>query len=135
MSPQDQEELMHTAGAMFGAGGETVSLVLSLLQSFGLTISPQTAITVHYFFMILAQYPEIQARAKVEVDSVVGRDRLPTFEDRDQMPYLEALIKEVMRCHPVIPLGLPHATIEDDLHDGYFIPKDSIVFTNIWCIL
>jgi len=82
--------------------------------------------------MTLAQHPEIQAKARAEIDSVVGRDRLPTFEDRERLPYLAALTKEIMRCHPVVPMCLPHATLEDDLHDGYFIPKGTIVLTNIW---
>lgn len=44
-------------------------------------------------------YPEIQARAQKELDSVVGRDRLPEFSDRDSLPYLSAILKEVLRYY------------------------------------
>ena len=91
--------------------------------------------TIYFFFIVLAQHPELQARAQSEVDGVVGRERLPTFEDRERLPYLAALTKEVIRCHPVVPMGLPHATSEDDVHDGYFVPKGSIVLANIWYVV
>ena len=48
------------------------------------------------------------------------------------MPYLAALTKEILRCHPVVPMGIPHSTLEDDIHDGYFIPKGSTILANIW---
>lgn len=50
--------------------------------------------------------PEAQRRAQAEIDAVVGIDRLPSFEDREQLPYVEALVKEVFRFHPVAPLGM-----------------------------
>ena len=50
-------------------------------------------------------YPEIQRRAQVQLDAVVGPDRLPTLNDRSQLPYIDALLKEVMRFTPVTPLG------------------------------
>ncbi|KAF5358663.1 hypothetical protein D9758_007688 [Tetrapyrgos nigripes] len=114
LSPEEEDILMHAAGSMFGGGGET------------------TAITVHMFFLMMCLHPEIQKRAHEEMDRVVGRGRLPTFEDRENLPYLESLVKEVMRFHPSVPDGLPHATTEDDYHEGYFIPKGSLVISNIW---
>lgn len=50
-------------------------------------------------------YPEVQRKAQAELASVVGRDRLPDFEIRDQLPYINAIIKETMRWQPVTPLG------------------------------
>jgi len=50
-------------------------------------------------------YPEVQTRAQQELDSVVGRDRLPEFIDRPQLPYINALVKELFRWNPVAPLG------------------------------
>ena len=50
-------------------------------------------------------YPEIQRRAQAQLDAVVGPDRLPTLNDRSQLPYIDALLKEVLRFTPVTPLG------------------------------
>lgn len=50
-------------------------------------------------------YPEVQKKAQVELDSVVEAGRLPDYSDRDKLPYIDALIKEVLRWNPVLPLG------------------------------
>lgn len=50
-------------------------------------------------------YPEVQRKAQQELDAVVGNDRLPTFEDRDRLPYICALVSEVYRWMPVVPLS------------------------------
>jgi cytochrome P450 len=51
-------------------------------------------------------YPETQKKAQDEIDRVVGLNRLPNFDDRDSLIYVEALVREVMRWHPPAPLGL-----------------------------
>lgn len=58
--------------------------------------------------LLMNLHPEVQAKAHEEIDRVVGRDRLPNFEDRENLPYINAIVKEVLRWHPVSPLGLPH---------------------------
>jgi len=50
-------------------------------------------------------HPDAQRKAQMEIDNVVGVDRLPDFEDEASLPYVSALIKEVMRWHPVTPIG------------------------------
>lgn len=50
-------------------------------------------------------YPEVQRKAQQEIDVVIGNDRLPTLEDRGQLPYLCALVSEVYRWMPVVPLS------------------------------
>ena len=77
-------------------------------------------------------HPEAQRKAQDELDRAIGRDRLPTFADRPNLPYVDALVKEVLRWNPVAPLGLPHVTFSDDVFEGYHIPKDSILLANIW---
>lgn len=74
------------------------------------------------FILAMVLHPEIQARARAEVDSVVGRSRLPDFEDRPKMPYLEAVMSECLRWNPVTPLAVPHCTVRDDVYDGHYIP-------------
>lgn len=55
--------------------------------------------------MAAVLYPEIQRKAQAEVDAVVGQDRLPSFEDRESLPYVEAVVKELYRWLPIVPLG------------------------------
>jgi len=77
-------------------------------------------------------FPEVQRRAQDELDTVVGRDRLPTFADAPRLPYVCAVIKEVLRWRPAAPIGVPHAAIEDDWYEGMFIPKGAVCISNIW---
>jgi cytochrome P450 len=77
-------------------------------------------------------FPEVQRRAQAELDTVVGRDRLPTFDDAPHLPYVRAVIEEVLRWRPSTPLGVPHAATEDDWYEGMFIPKGTICIPNVW---
>lgn len=77
-------------------------------------------------------FPDVQRKAQEEIDRVVGTDRLPTFDDRENLPYIEAVLTEAWRWHTVGPLGVPHATSSEDVVNGYFIPKGSIIVTNVW---
>lgn len=55
--------------------------------------------------MLMALYPDKQLKAQQELDSVLGPHRLPTLADMEQLPYMKALVLEVMRWHAVVPLG------------------------------
>ncbi|KAG1739608.1 cytochrome P450 [Suillus lakei] len=93
-----------------------------------------TTSTLMSFALAMVLYPDVQRRAQVEIDSVVGGDRLPTFEDRASLPYVESVLRETLRWHPILPSGVPHATLSDDIYDGYFIPKGATVICNTWGI-
>jgi cytochrome P450 len=58
------------------------------------------------FFLAMTLHPAVQRKAQAELDSVVGPHRLPTFADRDNLPYIEALMKELMRWHTIGPMGM-----------------------------
>ncbi|KAJ3761410.1 cytochrome P450 [Lentinula raphanica] len=87
-----------------------------------------------WFFLAMVMYPEVQAKAQAELDRVVGRDRLPSFEDMQHLPYIRAIVRESLRLNPVDPLGLQHRSIEDDIYNGYFIPKGTICIANVWAM-
>ena len=87
------------------------------------------------FLLAMTMYPEVQKKCQAELDDVVGNDRLPTFGDRDRLPYLATMLKEVIRWGPTTPLGAPHCVEQDDVHNGYFIPKGSIIMPNIWYVI
>ncbi|RDA84575.1 hypothetical protein CP532_1126 [Ophiocordyceps camponoti-leonardi (nom. inval.)] len=84
--------------------------------------------------LILTLHPEVQAKAQKAIDDVVGRDRLPCFEDRPRLPYLERFLQETLRWWPVSPLGVPHSSIRDDEYEGYRIPAGSLVYANAWAM-
>jgi hypothetical protein len=68
-------------------------------------------------------HPEVQKRAQEELDSVSGPNKLPTFEDRPNLPYIDAVVKESLRWHPVAPMGIPPKTIfgrEEYMFDRFF---------------
>ena len=67
--------------------------------------------------------PEIQLAAQREIDSVIGNNRLPSFDDRASLPYIKAIYRELLRFAPPLPLSIPHTTNKDDHYKGYFIPK------------
>ena len=66
----------------------------------------QTPTTVSAFFLAMTIYPDILKRAQAEMDVVVGDKRLPTFEDRDSLPYVNAICIELLRWHVVVPMGM-----------------------------
>ncbi|KAI8996338.1 cytochrome P450 [Trametes punicea] len=85
-------------------------------------------------FFITATNREVQEKAQAELHSVIGSDRLPEFHDRTSLPFMNALIKEVLRWHVISPIGVPHRSVADDVYNGYLIPAGSIVIPNIWAM-
>ena len=50
-------------------------------------------------------HPDIQREAQKEIDAVVGKNILPRYSDRDRLPYINALCKELLRYNPPVPSG------------------------------
>ncbi|CAE6462182.1 unnamed protein product [Rhizoctonia solani] len=111
---EDEEIIKWVTGNLFGAGVDT------------------TAASLLVFILAMTLNPHVQAKAQAEVDRVLGQDRLPEMDDRESLPYVECVLKEVERWQPVVPLGVPHASTEDDEYRGYFIPKGATVIGNLW---
>ncbi|KAG9048571.1 hypothetical protein FS837_012512 [Tulasnella sp. UAMH 9824] len=64
-----------------------------------------TQFTVHGVLLAMMLFPSVQEKAQAEIDRVVGRDRLPTFNDQQDLPYLHALVLEALRWGPSVPSG------------------------------
>ncbi|KAK7688870.1 hypothetical protein QCA50_007560 [Cerrena zonata] len=94
-----------------------------------------SAPTLQLFFFAMMSHPDVQKKAQAELDIVVGAERLPTLNDRDNLPFVQAILKETLRWIPVAPLGVPHYTSTDDIYRGYHIPKGSVVIGSVWQIL
>ncbi|EXJ96299.1 hypothetical protein A1O1_01425 [Capronia coronata CBS 617.96] len=93
-----------------------------------------TASLAMSWVLMMVLNPEWLARLQQELDQVVGPDRLPVFDDLPQLPLVRAVVKEVARLRPVTAGGIPHKTTEDDVYNGYFIPKGSLIHPNLWAI-
>ncbi|KAI5899995.1 cytochrome P450 [Schizophyllum commune H4-8] len=86
------------------------------------------------FVLAMLHAPEVQIKAREELDRVVGAARLATIADRKDLPYIDAIVKETYRWEQVIPLGVPHRVMQDDVYDGYFIPEGTTMIPNQWGI-
>jgi len=86
------------------------------------------------FFLAMLLFPEVQEKAQAQIDAVIGRDRVPTIEDRPSLTYIDAILRETLRWNPVLPLSIPTTTIESDVYQGYYIPKGAIIMTNLWAM-
>ncbi|KAK7049406.1 hypothetical protein VNI00_006007 [Paramarasmius palmivorus] len=111
-----EEYIKRIAATAYGAGAETTA---SLLET---------------FFLAMTLHPTVQEKAQKEIEHILGKDQLPTLEDRSRLPYIEAIYRETIRWSPIVPLAIPHCTVADDIVDGYFIPKGTTVIGNVWAI-
>jgi cytochrome P450 len=97
--------------------------------------SDTTSSTLYAFVQAMVLFPEVQAKAKAEIERVVGGSRLPTMDDEMDLQYIRACMKESLRWMPTTILGaVPHAVTRDDEYMGYLIPKGAGVINNVWAI-
>ncbi|KAK3681758.1 cytochrome P450 [Podospora appendiculata] len=109
----ETDEAMHVVGLMAIAGALTIG---SPIQS---------------FLLAMCHYPEWQGRLQEEIDGVCA-GRCPTWADREKLPLLRAVVKEVVRWRPPVPTGIPHAVEKDDIYNGYFIPAGAVIHALEW---
>ncbi|KZW03032.1 cytochrome P450 [Exidia glandulosa HHB12029] len=113
----DEEVIKNTVGVMYIAGADT---------SFA---------SMRAFVHAMLVHPTVQRTVQAELDAKIPTSRLPTLTDRSHLPYLEAVIREVMRTYPVTPMGVSHRVTKDDEYEGMHIPKGATVIANTWAIL
>ena len=90
-----------------------------------------TVSALQTFFLVMMLFPDVQKKAQEELDRVAN-GRLPTSADRDNLPYIRALVTETHRWHPVGPMAIPHAATKEDTINGYRIPKGALLIPNTW---
>ncbi|MCJ1476564.1 hypothetical protein MMC13_005230 [Lambiella insularis] len=83
------------------------------------------------FFLAMCHYPEWQAKAQAEIESVCG-NRMPGHGDIQALPIVRAIIRETFRWRSPVPVGVPHELMEDDIYNDHFIPKGSLIFALEW---
>jgi flavonoid 3',5'-hydroxylase len=82
----------------------------------------------------LLQHPNIMKCAQAELDNIVGTNQLVEECDLQNLPYLQAILKENFRIHPSVPLLIPHCSIEPSQVRGYNLPPNTRVLVNIWAM-
>lgn len=103
---------------MFAAGSDTI------------------AITVEWAMAELLRNPSVMAKVRAEMEDTLGGKETIEEPDAANLPYLQAVVKEAMRLHPVAPILLPHQAVEDGVEiGGYAVPKGSTVIFNAWAIM
>ncbi|POI22887.1 hypothetical protein CIB84_013366, partial [Bambusicola thoracicus] len=94
-----------------------------------------TSTTIRWALLFMAIYPEIQARVQAEIDAVIGQARQPTLEDRNNMPYTNAVIHEVQRKGNIIPFNVPRQAAKDTVLAGFRVPKGTILIPNLSSVM
>ncbi|KAH9901131.1 cytochrome P450 [Cubamyces lactineus] len=111
------------------------TVIKSTLGSLYVGGADTTVSALGTFFLAMTLNPDIQEKARQQLDQVVGTHRLPDFCDQAALPYIDAIVKETLRWRPVVPLDVPHRLTEDDIYNGYYLPKGSLIVANSWAIL
>jgi cytochrome P450 len=93
-----------------------------------------STVTVEWAISEMLKKPDIFEKATEELDRVIGRERWVEEKDIDKLPYINSIVKETMRLHPVAPMLVPRFTREDCQVAGYDIPKDTRVLVNVFTI-
>ncbi|KAL1738205.1 cytochrome P450, partial [Schizophyllum fasciatum] len=114
--PEDELIIKNVAATTYAGGSDTV---VSTMRS---------------FFLAMALHPQVQNKAQAEIDRICS-GRLPVFADRPELPYIDCICHELLRWHPVTPLGLARTIEQDDEYKGYLIPKGATILPNVWGIL
>ncbi|EPQ55346.1 cytochrome P450 [Gloeophyllum trabeum ATCC 11539] len=94
-----------------------------------------TISAIHSFLLAMMLYPDKQKAAQAELDRVAGDNGLPDSNDRTNLPYVKAVMTEVLRWRPPVPLALPHTSSCEGVYKGYHIPAGSTIFANARSIL
>ncbi|KAF4503330.1 O-methylsterigmatocystin oxidoreductase [Fusarium agapanthi] len=114
---ETEDAIKQTAAVMYAGGADT------------------TVSSIRGFVLAMLLFPDVQRKAQKEIDSAVGNERLPQFEDRDNLPYVDALIKETLRWIPVTPMGVVHTADEDIHYKDFVIPKGASFLPATWWFL
>ncbi|KAH7905082.1 cytochrome P450 [Hygrophoropsis aurantiaca] len=114
--------------------GEMTSAIRETAATAFMAASETTTSTLKVFVLATVLHPEVQERAWLSIQSMIGTTRLPNFDDRASLPYIDALLRETLRWYPIIPIGIPHATYTEDIYNGYYIPQGAMILPNVWAM-
>ncbi|XP_023543941.1 cytochrome P450 81E8-like [Cucurbita pepo subsp. pepo] len=93
-----------------------------------------SAVTVEWALCHLLNNPEVLKKARDEIDTQIGQERLVEEPDVSKLPYLQGIISETLRLTPAAPMLLPHYAANDCTIHGYDVPRDTMLLVNAWAI-
>ncbi|XP_022539492.2 cytochrome P450 2D3-like isoform X2 [Astyanax mexicanus] len=102
------------------------------LHAAGTDTTSNTLLTA---FLYLITHPDIQEGCQQEIDEVLEGKAHVSFEDRQKMPYVQAVMHESQRFGSTVPLSVPHCTTRDTELMGYSIPKGTVIYPNLYSVL
>ncbi|OSX58667.1 hypothetical protein POSPLADRAFT_1153045 [Postia placenta MAD-698-R-SB12] len=114
LSAEEEYDIKASCLVMYTAGSDTT--ITSLMT----------------FILAMVLHPHVLDKAQAEIDRVIGSERLPELDDREALPYVDCIVKEVYRWNPPSAIGIPHRVMEDDIYRGYVIPGGATIIPNIW---
>ncbi|KAL0381573.1 UNVERIFIED_CONTAM: cytochrome [Sesamum angustifolium] len=123
--------IMESGEAEFEFDRRNVKAVLFDLFIAGVDTS---ATAIEWALSELIRHPQVMKKLQKELETVVGLDHMVEESHLDKLEYLDFVVKETLRLHPVVPLLIPHESMEDCVIDGFHIPKGSRTMVNIWAI-
>ncbi|KAI3501139.1 hypothetical protein L1887_29000 [Cichorium endivia] len=112
----------------------TMEHLKALLMDMVVGGTDTTSNTVEFALAEMMNQPEILKKAQEELEAVVGKDNIVEESHIKKLPYLYAVMKEVLRMHPTLPLLVPHCPSESCVIGGFTVPKGARVFINAWAI-
>jgi len=130
-----QDGVAHPCTATYGLekqkelGFNDIELAYALSAPWAAGIGTTTT-ALEIAILAMLHFPDCVRKVQAEIDTVVGRDRLPTFEDQQSLTYTGGFIKETLRWRNVTPTGIAHSTTEDNTYKGMFIPKGTTIYAN-----
>ncbi|XP_022943757.1 isoflavone 2'-hydroxylase-like [Cucurbita moschata] len=109
-------------------------IIKGLIQDILLAGIDTLAVTLEWTVSQLLNHPEVLEKARAEIDSSIGYERLVNESDLPSLSYVQGIISETLRLHPAAPLLLPHCAFEECKIEGYDVPRDTIIFINAWAM-
>ncbi|KAL1354642.1 isoflavone 2'-hydroxylase [Arachis hypogaea] len=112
----------------------TDQIIKGLIMAMMVAGTETSAITIEWALSNLLNHPQVLEKARMELDTHVGQDRLLEEDDLTKLTYLHNIISETLRLYPAAPMLLPHLSAQDCTLGGYHVPRNTLVFVNAWAI-
>ncbi|PIA50060.1 hypothetical protein AQUCO_01300650v1, partial [Aquilegia coerulea] len=135
---KENKDFLQVLLQLIDQGDQKTSITITHLKALFVNMTvggtKTTSTTVEWAMTELLKQPEIMQKAREELDQVVGLNNVVEENHLSKLPYLDAIVKEVFRLHPVGPLLIPRRARESCIVGGYLIPKGAVIFVNTYAI-
>ncbi|PIA25955.1 hypothetical protein AQUCO_10200017v1 [Aquilegia coerulea] len=112
----------------------TITHVKTLLLDMLVAATKSSSTSIEWVMTELIKHPEIMKKVQEEIEEVVGINNIVEESYIPKLNYLHAVLKEVMRLHPVAPLLIPRRPSESCTVGSYMVPEGTKIFVNVWAI-